>query len=414
MREDVRLARRLGVVETTALALGAMIGAGIYVSLGEAAGTTGSSLLPAVLLGAAVATLNGLSAAELGADDPHAGGAYRFARRLVVPAVGFVAGWLLLLAGLTAGATFAFTFAAYLEPALPGVPPRALVLALVLTTTALSLLGVRLSARANLVMVAVNLTILVAFVMLTLPLLDPGRLHPFLLGGVGGLLQASALLFFAYTGYARPVTVAEEVREPESTLPRAVVAALGITTALYLGVALAALGALGPERMGREGAPLLAAMAETGNPVGLGLLHLGAITATSTVLLTEIWGLSRLTFAMGRAGDLPAWFGQLSEPGRIPRNAVLAAGAILLALGGVLDLRPALEASSLALLAYYGIMNLSALRLPRTRRLYPAAVPAAGLAGCALLATSLPWPTVLATLALVLVGLGYYALRHRP
>ncbi|MBI3968684.1 MAG: APC family permease [Chloroflexi bacterium] len=138
-----------------------------------------------------------------------------------------------------------------------------------------------------------------------------------------------------------------------------------------------------------------------------------ALLATSTVLLTEIWGLSRLTFAMARGGDLPGWLGQLTEPQRIPRNAVLAAGALLLVLAGALDLRPALEASNLALLVYYGIMNLSALRLAPGQRLYPVVVPVAGLAAYALVALSLPWQTLLTVLDVGAAGLAYYALRHR-
>jgi APA family basic amino acid/polyamine antiporter len=367
----------------------------------------------AVLLGGGVATLNGLSSAELGADDPRAGGAYQFGRRLVRPIVGFLAGWLFLLAGLTAGATFALTFGEYLRPLWPGIPPRAFGVALVLAAVLLNALGVRPTARANLVLVSINIAILVAFVALALPAFQVNRLQPFLTGGVGGLLQASALLFFAYTGYARPVTVAEEVEEPRRTLPRAVTTALGLVALLYLGVATAALGVLGPERMGEERAPLRAAMLAAGNPVGPMLLSFGAFVATSTVMLTEVWGLSRLAFAMARNGDLPEWLGRLAEPRRILRNAVLAAGVLLLLLATLLDLRPALEASSLALLVYYGVMNLSALRLPRDRRLYPTAVPAAGLGACVLLALSFPWQTLLIVSGVALVGFVYDALHHQ-
>src|SRR5205809_6929760 len=100
------LERRLGLLETTTVALGAMIGAGVYVSIGQAAKTTGGSLLLAVFLGAGVAMLNALSATELGVDDPRAGGAYQFGRKLISPTVGFLAGWFFLFAALAAGATF--------------------------------------------------------------------------------------------------------------------------------------------------------------------------------------------------------------------------------------------------------------------------------------------------------------------
>lgn len=412
-RERPRLKRRLGLAQAMAVALGAMIGAGVYVSMGEAAGTTGGSLLLAVLVGAAVATLNGLSSAELGAYDPRAGGAYQFGRRLVHPLVGFVAGWLFLLAALTAGATYALTFSAYLEPLVPGIPPRAAGLALIVGATALNALGVRPSARANVTLVLVNVAVLLIFAAIALPALEPGRLEPFFTGGVAGLLEASALLFFAYTGYARPVTIAEEVKEPEATLPRAVTGAIAISLALYLLVALGALGALGSERMGGDAAPLRTAMAAAESAVGPVLLSLGAVVATATVLLTEVWGLSRLAFAMARNGELPGAFGRLSSENRIPRAAVLAAGAVLLVLSATLDLRSALEVSSFSLLVYYGIMNVSALRMPRDRRLYPAFVPAAGVVANLLIALFLSWWAVATAVAAALVGLGYRSLRRR-
>ncbi|MGI5835444.1 MAG: APC family permease [Chloroflexota bacterium] len=411
MGEERRLVRRLGLVQTIAIALGAMIGAGVYVSMAEAAGTTGGSLVLAVLLGAGVATLNGLSSVELGVYDPRAGGAYQFGRSLLAPIVGFAAGWLFLLAALAAAATYALTFGAYIQPLLPGVPARIVGFALILGAITVNLIGVRLSARANGFLVAANLLILVAFVAIALPTFDVNRLQPFLSGGVGGLLQASALLFFAYTGYARPVTIAEEVIDPRSTLPRAVPTAIGAITVLYLGIALAALGVMGPERFGESGAPLRAAMIASGNPIGPLLISVGALIATSTVLLTEIWGLSRLSFAMSRNGDLPGWLSQLSSRERIPRNAVLSIGVLLLVMTATMDLRPLLEASSLALLVYYGVMSASALRLPPNQRLYSPAVPTAGIIASALVAFSLPWQTLLIVFGALIVGLAYYTVR---
>lgn len=405
---ESRLGRRLGLLQTTAVALGAMIGAGVYVSMAEAAATTGASLFVAVVLGALVATLNGLSSAELGAFDPCAGGAYQFARRLVSPGVGFLAGWVFLWAAIAAGATFALTFAAYLQPLAPGIPPRMAGLAVALAAVALNAAGVRLSSRVNVAVVAANVLVLLAFVALAAPSFDARRLQPVWTGGPVGLLQAGALLFFAFTGYARPVTVAEEVIDPRHTLPRAIPTALAITLALYLLVAGAALGAVGPVTLGGESAPLRAVMTSVGSGPGATLVSLGALLASGGVVLTEIWGLSRLAFAMARNGDLPTWLGVL-QGDRIPRNAVLATGGALVLLSGLLDLRPALEASSLGLLIYYGIMNLSALRLPPEHRLYPALVPAAGLLACALVALSLPPRTLLAVGAVAVVGATYYA-----
>ncbi len=396
------------------VALGAMIGAGVYISMGEAAGTTGGSLLIAILLGAGLATLNGLSSAQLGVYDPRAGGAYQFGRRLVSPVVGFMAGWLFLLAALTAGATYVLTFSAYLQPLIPGIPPRVVGIVLVLLALVFNVRGVQLAARANTALVFIKLAALVLFVLLALPALNLRiGLQPFIIGGIGGILQATALLFFAYSGYARPVTIAEEVRNPSANLPRAVVLALGLTTILYLLVALAGLGTLGPEGMGETDAPLRAAMEAAGSPLGATLISLGALVATSTVLITEIWGLSRLTFAMARNGDLPTIFARLTGPERVPRNAVLGAGLLLLLLISLADLRPALETSSLGLLIYYGVMNYSALRLPAQHRLYPPLVPVLGLVATLFVALSLPIQTVLGVAVVIVLGLGYYVLHQR-
>jgi len=227
------------------------------------------------------------------------------------------------------------------------------------------------------------------------------------------LLQASALLFFAYTGFARPVTVAEEVRQPETVLPRAVPTAIGVIAVLYLGVALAGLATLGPGRFGVEPAPLRAAALAAGAPLGPQIVSLGALLATSGVLLVEVWGLSRLAFAMARNGDLPAWLGRLAPPNNIPRRGVLAIGGIVAVLTTTVDLRSLLEASSFALLFYYGVMNLSALRLPRRWRRYPRLVPLAGLGANTALAASLPPATLLTVLVVGAVGLAYYGWRRR-
>ena len=408
-----RLVRRLGLGATTAVVLGAMVGAGVYLSLGEAAVTTGASLLIALAIAALVASFNGLSSAELGATYSWAGGAYEFGRRLLRPSVGYLAGWLFILASLAAGSTFAHTFAAYLSALLPTASPRLFGLALIILATAVNARGVRLSSVANVALVTINIAALLALAGFTLPHFAAQRLQPLFSGSVPGLLRAAALMFFAYSGYARPVTVAEEVREPRRTLPRAVTAAITITACLYLLVGLAALGELGPRRLGEEQAPLRAVAAAAAGSTAQTLVSLTALIASTTVLLTEVWGLSRLVFAMARNGDLPRWLAELTPRERLPRRAVLVVGGAMLLLTLALDPRPALEASSLALLCYYGVMNLSATRLAPQERLYPRLVPIAGLAACVLLAFSLSRQTLLVVAATAVVGMAYYGVRRR-
>jgi APA family basic amino acid/polyamine antiporter len=407
---EARLRPHLGLGDTVAVALAAMIGAGIYVALGEATASAGSLLPLAIIIGAVVASCNALSAAELGVAFPRSGGAYEFAHRLVAPVAGFVAGWVFLFAAMTASATYTLAFTSYLAPLFPGLPLRFVGVAVVVVAVAVNAVGLRPSRLANDVLVAVNVAVLLAFIVLAGPVFNPANLAT---GGPAnwpGVLTAGALMFFAFTGYARPVTLVEEIKDPAATLPKGVGLSLAASTVLYLAVAVVALGAVGPAELGQSQAPLRAAMERTGYPIGPILISAGALIASTSVLLSEIWGMSRLAFAMGRRRDLPSALAKVDPRSKVPRIAVLAVGGPVVVLAGFTDLRFALEASSLALLIYYAIMNLSALRLEKSQLLVPRVVSVAGLAACVALAFSLPWSTALAVLGVVLVGLGYFYL----
>lgn len=411
-RRRQQLERRLGLIDTTAVALGAIIGAGIFVVLGEAAGVTAGGLPLAILAAALVATLNGLSSVQLGVNYPQVGGAYEFGYRLLHPVIGFGAGWLFLLAGVAASTTYTLTFAGYLEPVVPGVPLRAIAVGLALLALGVNIAGAHLSQSANNLLVAFKVAVLVILVGIGGATLAAGRTSPPAPVDIAGLPRAVALLFFAFTGYARPVTIAGEVRDPARTLPRAVIYALASATVLYLAVSLIALGLVGPSVLATSPDPLRQALIPTGQAWAGSLVAVGALVATFTVLLTEIWGLSRLVFAMSRRGDLPQPLGRLSGGG-VPRLAVLAVGSIIVVLTAAMDLSPALSASSLALLLYYAVMNAASLRLRPEQRLYPLAVPYAGLAISVALAFALPAEAAIAVIGALAAGLAYYAWRHR-
>ncbi len=148
-----RLARQVGLVDATGIALGAIIGAGVFVVMGEAARVAGSALPLAVLLAAGVAFCNGLSAAELGAGYPDVGGPYEFGYELISPVVGFAGGWIYLFAYLAANTTFALAFASYMQVLAPGLPPRGVAVGLAVLALAINLVGVRQSGRVNDVLV---------------------------------------------------------------------------------------------------------------------------------------------------------------------------------------------------------------------------------------------------------------------
>ncbi|MDR9390775.1 MAG: APC family permease, partial [Trueperaceae bacterium] len=211
------------------------------------------------------------------------------------------------------------------------------------------------------------------------------------LAGVGA---AAALAFVAFTGYGRVATLGEEVTDPRRTIPRAVVATLAASAALYLGVAGVAVATVGADAFAATAAgasaPLVAvarAWAAAGAaPGGLpGLLAVGAVTAMAGVTLNLILGLSRVAFAMARDGEAPAVLARLDPSGRTPTAAVLVvAGGVALGVATG-DVRVTWTFSAVTVLLYYAVTNLAALRV-REGRFVPRAVSWAGLVGCLALA----------------------------
>lgn len=416
-----RLRRELGVFGAATMGLGSIVGTGVFVSLGVAAGVTGPSLVLAIALGGALAAFNGLSSAQLAANHPVSGGTYAYGYRYLTPWLGFSAGWTFLLAKSASAATAALGIAGYLRSALgldlPLVPTALVAVALL---TALVRSGVRHTKATNVALVSVALASLAWFVAAGVPILvaeggarfvpffdpEPGR------DATSALLQASALMFVAFTGYGRIATLGEEVHAPRRTIPRAIVAALAIVTATYLAVATVAIGGVGAVGLAAAtagGAPLEAAAARFAAPGLTTGLALGALAAMLGVLVNLVLGLSRVVLAMGRQGDLPARFARLDAAGRSPTAAVVAVGVLIAALVLVGDVRATWSFSAFTVLVYYAITNLAALRLVGHERFLPRWTSWAGLAGCLGLAAFVDARVWAVGLGLVAVGLAWHA-----
>jgi basic amino acid/polyamine antiporter, APA family len=406
-----RLARKLGVGDAVVIGLGAMIGAGIFAALGPAAQAAGSGLLFGLLVAALVAYCNATSSAALASLYPESGGTYVYARKRLNAFWGFLAGWGFVVGKLASCAAMALTFAWYAAPALA----RPLAFAAVVAMTAVNYFGVAKTAAATRVIVAVVLgcLVLVVFAAAFGGQAELARAKPTTAGGVHGILQAAGFLFFAFAGYARIATLGEEVADPARTIPRAIPLALGITLFVYAAVAVTALLAVGAEGLARAPAPLVAAMAGGRWSALAPAVRIGATVASLGVLLSLLAGVSRTAFAMAGNGDLPKPLASVHPRYRIPDRAELLVGAIVAIVVLLVDIRGAIGFSSFAVLVYYAIANASALTLRRDESRPPRAIAAGGLAGCALLAFSLPLSSVLAGGGLLAVGAAVYALRRR-
>lgn len=414
MNASPRLKRSVGLAGAVLLGLGSIVGTGVFVTLGLAAGTAGSAMPLALLLAGMIAICNGLSSAQLAAAHPVSGGTYEYGYRYLNPWLGYGAGWLFVCAKSASAATAAIGFGGYFAQ-LTGLSFLAAWqwgLIAVMVMTAIILFGIRRSNAANALIVGITLGALIVYVIVVGKSANVTNLVPrqFDLAGSGAanFFEAVALLFVAYTGYGRVATLGEEIVDPVRNIPRAVVITLGVSFLLYFAVSLVSLGAVGAERYGaatRElAAPLEFIAQHTGHPWVAKLLAIGAVTAMLGVLLNLLLGLSRVLFAMGVRGDLPRAVGRVDANGS-PYVGVLICGAIIFALVLLQDIKLTWSFSAFTVLVYYALTNAAAIRLPADAKLYPRALAWIGLVSC--LGLSIWVDQNALWLGVILLGIGF-------
>ena len=395
-----RLSRRLGVGDAVVIGLGSMLGAGVFAVFAPAARAAGSGLLVGLAMAAAVAFCNATSSAQLAARIPESGGTYAYGRARLSPFWGWLAGWSFVVGKVASCAAMALTFGVYAAPRV--ATPLAVVAVLLLT--ALDYRGVRKTAAATKVVVAVVLLTLAAVVVAGWA--GDSRVSRLAVGAVSpyGVLQSAGLLFFAFAGYARIATLGEEVVDPARTIPRAIPLALLLTLLVYAAVALTALAVLGADGVAASSAPLAAVVAAGPLPDLDVVVRIGAAVACLGVLLSLLVGVSRTLFAMAANGDAPAVFRAVHPRFAVPHRAELVVGLAVALVVAVADVRGAIGFSSFAVLVYYAIANASAWTLRAEERRWPRWLAGAGVAGCLLLAASLPRGSVVAGAAVVALG----------
>jgi basic amino acid/polyamine antiporter, APA family len=402
-----RLRRRLGTSDAVIIGLGAMIGAGVFAAIGPAAEAAGGGLIIGLFIAGFVAYCNATSSAQLAAVYPQSGGTYVYGRERLGHFWGYIAGWCFVVGKVASCAAVALTFGFYLDPSVA----RVLAVTVVVALTTINYFGVEKAAWVTKAIVAVvlaSLTLVVAAALLGGEA-DAGRLTPLVDGqGTFGILQAGGLLFFAFAGYARIATLGEEVRDPERTIPKAIPLALGITVLVYGAVAVSALMAVGPDVLAEAEAPLADAVRAGRLDELLPAVRIGAVVATTGVLLSLLAGVSRTVFAMSSQRDLPGWLAAVHPRHHVPHRAELVIGVTVAVIAASVDLRHAIGFSSFGVLLYYGIANASALTLPAEQRRWPRPIAAAGVLGCLVLAFTLPTASVIAGAAVVLVGVAVF------
>ncbi len=318
----ISLRREIGLFEVTMWGVGIILGAGVYVLVGEAAGIAGNSVWLSFVLGAAIASLTGLSYAELSSMFPKEAAEYvyvRFACKSEILA--FIIGWLVILTGIISVSTVALGFAGYFQGlfSLPIIP---IAIILILLLSYINYLGIKESTKINIFFTLVEIFGLILIIVIGIGSL--GKVY--LLeapNGLSGVLSASALIFFAYLGFEDIVNIAEETRNPKKIIPKALIFSILITTCLYVFVASAVVSLASWIDLGSSNSPLAFAASRALGENAFTIISLIALFATSnTVLIMLVVG-SRMIYGMAREGALPMVLSKINSKRGTPSLAVL-------------------------------------------------------------------------------------------
>ena len=417
----------LGPIQLIFYSVGVIVGAGVYSVIGSAAGLAQGGLWLSFVVGAGIALLTAFSYAEMATSFPIAGAEYAYIRQAWPRAdwLSFTVGIVILLGGAATAATVSMAFAGYLR-VFVDVPATGAALVLLVLCSAVNVWGLRESSWLNIVFTSIEvgglLLVVVAGLMSeAMPQLTPAPQQP-------SVMAAAALLFFVYLGFEEVANLAEEVRHPARDLPVALFVSMGVTTALYVMVAIAVLCLASPSELAASEAPLAIAIENVWPGAGRLLSAIALFATANTVLITLIAS-SRLAFSLGRDGEIPIVFARLLKERQTPWVAALlslAISAVLLPAGSVKILA---EMSSFAALLAFISVNavLIVLRYQKPEHSRPFRVPfsigrfpilpAAAIVSIAILLVHFDWQIYLAGAVALGVSsfifLGRAALRAR-
>lgn len=356
--------RILGNLGSTSVSMGGIIGSGIFFIIGIAAGKAGSAVILSLILAGIIALFTSLSFASLGSKITKEGGEYQFIYIAFGPVIGFFAGIFWIFATAIAGVTVSIAFASYLTALIPFAPVNVTAALACIAFVFIDLAGIRFSSNVNNVLVVIKVGVLLLFIILSLPFLHFSNFNNFLAKGPHGIIEGTFLIFFAYAGFGKITAAAEEVHEPQKTIPKAIITAVVISTILYLMLGFASVGAVGAEKLSSveyRNAPFAYVMLAIGFKWAFVVIALGAMTATASVLLIQILGLSRTVYAMSVNNQLPSFFCELHPRFKTPYKAEIILGILMALAALVLNVNLVISLTSLGILSYYSMINLAAL-----------------------------------------------------
>lgn len=355
------LERSLSLWQVTVSGVGIVIGAGIYVLVGEAAAEAGSLVWLSFIIAAVLGGLTGLSYAELAGLFPSAGAEYEFARRAFTEFVGFMVGWLMVAGNVVGAGAVALGFAEYARRFID-LDDRVIALLLLGVLTAIVSASTKRWIWLTTILVLLEAGGLVLVVAVGLPHIGD---HSLTDGSATGVLSAAALVFFAFIGFDEVVTLSDETNDPARVIPRALLLALAISTALYVAVSIAAVSVVEWHVLAEAERPLALVIGHQWGDRGSDIIAWLALSSTTSTVLLLLTASARLIFDMARKGSLPSILGVAGRRTHAPWVATLAACGVAaaFALSGQIGLVAAV--TDFSVYAVFIAVNLAVLRLRR-------------------------------------------------
>lgn len=389
--QGVTLSRDLKLLDVTMIGIGGMIGAGIFVLTGIAAGEAGPALVLAFFFNGLVSMLTAMAYAELGSALPVTGGGYSWIKAGLGSTQGFLSGWMDWFAHAVAGTLYALGFGRFatelwLMAGLPDFGLSVKLMSLIFMTlvgiafTALNYWGASETGKVGNIVTGSKMAILGLFVVAGLSAMSrtDAWQERFTIGlmpnGIGGVLVAMGLTFIAFEGYEIIAQSAEEVVDPRRNIPRAILGALGVAVLIYILVAFVTIGATQvPEGSALEvwqylGEKREVAVVEAARqvlPYGAIILLISGLASTMSALNATTYSSSRVSFAMGRDHNLPEIFARIHPKRHTPHWAVIITGGLIIAMGWALPIEHVAAASSIMFLLLFAQVNVSLMIIRR-------------------------------------------------
>ena len=359
---DDAFKRVLGLPQVTMSGVAVIIGAGIFVLLGPATREAGGAVWLSFVFAGALSALTAFSYMELASMFPKAGSEHEFASQVFSRWVAVVVGWSMTAALVVAAATVSLGFGRYLNEFV-SVDERLAAAVLLLIMAVVSYLGMERAAWLVILLALVEIGSLIAVIVIGVP--SVGN-HDLLSGSFTGVLSAAGLVFFAFIGFDEVITLAEETRDPTWTVPRALLLALGISTLLYVGVAVSAVSVLGADALAVADRPLAAVGEKVFGGWAGSALSSAAMVSTGTTVLLVLTAGSRMFYGMAGANDLPRFLAEVRFQ-RVPLNALIV--TVIAALGLLLlgDLKTLASATDALIYLTFLVVNAAVVALRLTQ-----------------------------------------------